>query len=181
MLHLRRDKKFQLRWLLNTQQLQVMALYKIRQNTLQRIGQIKNTRTSLHNSHYIYYKLSELEYVQAFTDQPCCTSNVEKHKQCHCDHISDQVRCESLCSIDSGCKGYVMLNSSPDYCQLATTSSCPGSCRGPYDIGNIGPLDQHGLCLPSSEGHWNGGCMIKSGIMLYTNTFLELYIYIYIY
>ena len=59
-----------------------------------------------------------------------------------------------------------------DYCQLATTSSCPGGCRGPNDDTNIGQLDPNAKC--HNDPVWNGGCMIKRGITLYDNIFSKI-------
>ena len=70
--------------------------------------------------------------------------------------------CETWCSEDSGCKGYVVYNGTK--CQLATISSCLSGCSGPYSETHVGQIDPNGIC--GGEGDWNGGCMIKSGTLL---------------
>ena len=111
--------------------------------------------------------------MQANVESGCCVSNTAFHRRCPCDNILDQTQCESLCSNDSGCKGYVMLESSPRFCQLATTSLCPINCSDPYDLDNIGSIDPNGNCGYSSD--WNGGCWIKKGILLHTSIFFHKY------
>jgi len=76
------------------------------------------------------------------------------------------MQCESLCSGDSGCKGYVMYDYRTTthhvrYCQLATTSACPSGCRNGLWSGAIGQLDANAKC--SWSIFWDGGCMIKRG------------------
>ena len=56
-----------------------------------------------------------------------------------------------------------MLDSNPDFCQLATTSDCPNNCRGPYDINNIQDLDQSASCYNGESR----GCYIKTGWSLH--------------
>ena len=53
-----------------------------------------------------------------------------------------------------------MLESNPDYCQLATTSDCPNNCQGPHHVDYIQDLDPNASCY---NGQWNGGCYIKTG------------------
>ena len=125
---------------------------------------IPNIRSSLYNSRYLYYQFSEnIEYMQANVDTGCCLSDGSWHRRCLCDDITDSAYCQSLCSSDSGCKGFAMLDSWSNYCQLATTSACPVGCRGPLSETNIGPIDPNAECY---VGKWNGGCFIKIGILL---------------
>ena len=102
-------------------------------------------------------------YQQANYDRPCCVSNSKIHRRCNCDGIINQDDCQDLCSVDSGCIGYVIRNEQT--CQLATNSSCPSNCKGPVNVANIGQLGPQATC--GSEGNWNGGCMIKSGAIQY--------------
>ena len=75
-----------------------------------------------------------------------------------------------MCSNEIFCHGYVMIENTPNYCQLATSSDkCPPNCRGPFQIGNVQPLDPDAQC--GSEGKWNGGCFIKTGKKLYAISF----------
>ena len=109
------------------------------------------------------------EYVQANVESGCLVSNDNFHRKCACDEVSDsgflsRDQCQSLCSNDPGCKGYVMLTvNRGNQCQLATDSSCPVSCRGPYQESNIGPIDPNAKYLHGNY-NWNGGCLIKRGI-----------------
>ena len=100
----------------------------------------------------------EAIFVQANVDKGCCTVYGDYHRRCHYDGVNDQEQCKSLCAIDIGCKGFVMRESNPDYCQLATTSPCPSHSRGPYDINYIQSLSPNASCRGSG---WNGGCYIK--------------------
>ena len=99
-------------------------------------------------------------FKQANVDGGCCVSDDTFHRRCLCDDVRDLNQCKELCAQDTGCKGYVMLERNPDYCQLATTSDCPNNCRGPYDINNIQDLDRSASCY---NGQWNGGCYIRTG------------------
>ena len=86
------------------------------------------------------------------------------HRRCFCDNIGDPKICRSLCLCDTGCKGYVMLEYNPSYCQLATNSSCPKGCRGPNNV-SVQALDPNAEC--GTVGKWNGGCLIKTSGNLY--------------
>ena len=55
-----------------------------------------------------------------------------------------------------------MLESNPDYCQLATTSPCPSNSRGPAGVNNTQSLDSSASC--GTHGIWNGGCYVKQGL-----------------
>ena len=83
----------------------------------------------------------------------------------------NQDQCKSLCTSDSGCKGYAIAMNGK--CQLATTSECPYShpFAGPYDAENVGALDIAATCL---VGNWDIACMIKEGIILYHKIFHKL-------
>ena len=104
----------------------------------------------------------ETIFVQANVDGGCCTADNNYHRRCLYDGVNDQEQCKSLRAIDTGCKGFVMLESNPDYCQLATTSPCPSHSRGPFDVNNVQSLDPSASC--SIGGKWNGGCYIKQGL-----------------
>ena len=106
--------------------------------------------------------------MQANVDAGCCVSNSVFHRKCMCDGFLSPVQCQSLCSNDPGCKGYVMLKRKltlGDPCHLATTSCCPVSCRAPESVANIGPIDPNSTC--GNGNRWNGGCLIKRGILLH--------------
>jgi len=116
--------------------------------------------------------------VQANVESGCCVSNELNmyHRRCICDEsgLLTPTQCQSLCSNDPGCKGYVMLErNAGDPCQLATTSSCPSVCRGPYYEENIGPIDSNANCDGSLDD-WNGGCLIKTGILLHYSIIITL-------
>ena len=84
------------------------------------------------------------------------------HKRCHCNDVTEMKDCKTLCLQDTNCKGYVMYDSNPDKCQLATTSArCLENCQGPYDNDTVHGLDPHAEC--GTDGYWNGGCFIKKG------------------
>ena len=100
-------------------------------------------------------------FVQANVDEGCCTADGEFHRRCLYVSVNDQEQCKSLCAIDTGCKGFVMLERHPDYCQLATTSPCPSPSRGPYLNNNVQSLNPSASC---DIGGWNGGCYIKQGL-----------------
>ena len=99
-------------------------------------------------------------FLQANTNAGCCISNDIFHRRCFCDNIEDPTVCRSLCLCDKECKGYVMLQYNPNYCQLATNSSCPNDCRGPANTGSVEELDPNAEC--GTIGKWSGGCFIKS-------------------
>ena len=61
----------------------------------------------------------------------------------------------SYCNEDQRCKGYVQKGI---HCQIATTSTCPTGCSGPYDVGNQGELVSDGTC---GENLNFGGCFVK--------------------
>ena len=85
------------------------------------------------------------------------------HRECICDHIHEKDQCQEMCSNDTLCKGFVILNRTLDVCHLATTvDECPINCRGPYYKDNVTPLDPDGQC--GSGGEWEGGCYIKQGM-----------------
>ena len=110
-------------------------------------------------------------YLQANVESGCCVSggNLMYHRRCICEESSDQ--CQSLCSSDTGCKGYVMFDrgsGATDLCQIATNSTCPISCQGPFSKENIGPIDPNAKChFNNVNNYWNGGCLIKRGILLH--------------
>ena len=64
-----------------------------------------------------------------------------------------------LCDSDDACKGYVqsIVNPNNIHCQIATTSTCPDDCRGPYNSGNVGSLVP---ALNCAKGGYTG-CFIK--------------------
>jgi hypothetical protein len=93
--------------------------------------------------------------------------------------VTNQAECESLCSVDTGCKGYALLEKNPISCQLATTSSCPDyrvtsrrCIASNAQMSIVGQLDPNAQC--GVNGIWNGGCMIKSGTILYVFVFSEI-------
>ena len=108
--------------------------------------------------------------MQTDIDVGCCVSSADNmgiysqlHRYCICGE--NLAECRSLCSMDSGCKGYVIWESAPDECLIATTSSCPASCLGPSNKEIIGPIDPSADCEP--QDMWSGGCFIKRGIFLH--------------
>ena len=118
--------------------------------------------------HYIYYLVSAT-YQNANFDRGCCVSNSNFHRRCNCKNVSNP-DCRNLCSLDTGCKGYATHEAG--VCNLATNSSCPFDCDGPYNGENIGKIDPTALC--GTNGKWNGGCMIKSSTMLHKNIFSKM-------
>ena len=89
-------------------------------------------------------------------DSGCCTAAGNFHRRCICNKIEQINSCHSVCNNDSKCKGYAIYQNKE--CQIATTSSCPADCRGPYNDANIQKLDDNSRCF---LGGWNGGCEIK--------------------
>ena len=115
--------------------------------------------------------------MQANVESGCCVSNQWRHRRCICDRLSDSgyltpEQCQSLCSNDPGCKGYVMWNDGHGHgCHLATTSSCPASCRGPYDKEHIEKINPNADCDGVGIAWvWNGGCLIKRNLLLNSTT-----------
>ena len=90
----------------------------------------------------------------------CCVSDNLFHVRCVCNSITIVSECESLCTEDGKCKGYVMETSGPK-CHLATTSSsCQYGCKGPsYNtVASLTKqLDPRAKC---SEENFDG-CFIK--------------------
>ena len=117
-------------------------------------------------------------YVQAKYDSGCCINSAKNgikslysfHKKCICDDIHEKDQCQEMCSNDTLCKGFVILNDNAygEMCQLATTvDKCPINCRGPYNKDNVTPLDPEGQCGSDWKGRnvdWEGGCYIKQGM-----------------
>ena len=89
--------------------------------------------------------------------------------------VNDQGQCQSLCALDTGCKGFVMLlsinfnNQFVNQCQLATTSTCPSNSFPVFVSSSVLDLDPNASCgyQPPPTGPLNlvhnGGCYIKQG------------------
>ena len=86
----------------------------------------------------------------------CCLSDKSFHQRCVCVY-NNLTYCESECSKDKHCKGYVAFNMglSSEGCDLATSSQCPSHCKT-QNVGNVGPLLFGATC-----GGYYGGCYIK--------------------
>ena len=114
----------------------------------------------------LFHPFPDDDYTQTNVDSGCCVSNGTFHRRCECNNVPD-VSCRSLCSNDTGCKGYVMFGLiDPSQCQIATISTCPDVCYGPVLLTNVEKLDPKAVCTGGHED-WNGGCFIKAGISQY--------------
>jgi hypothetical protein len=136
---------------------------------------------------FVYVKIILLvvenyEYLHNEDTHGCCISDGSFHQRCHCK-TDDENLCNTLCTNDNNCKGYVEYKKaefvkitnethesirtadttdipkkmiSQYHCQLSTTSTCPESCRFQTDFGNVGILSKHSTC-----GRNYGGWYIK--------------------
>ena len=96
-------------------------------------------------------EIKSITYVVPKKRGVCCTNKDEKHERCDC--YKDISFCKSICDTDQDCKGYVGYGAT--FCQIATTSACPGDCQK-ASIGQIGVLNQHNGCATGD------GCFVKT-------------------
>ena len=105
-------------------------------------------------------------FKQAWSKNACCVSDKKGsfHRRCICDAQPDSKSCAERCIDDANCKGYVIFRlTSIRSCHLATTSSCPSECRGPFNSNNVDSLKPGAFCGTRLNAVWNGGCFIKRG------------------
>ena len=91
----------------------------------------------------------------------CCDNRGGFHRRCIRNGVTNLNECQTVCTADYGCKGYVILTElSGGSCHIATASStCPDNFLGPYNTGNVQKLDPDGTC--GTAGVWGAGCVIK--------------------